>query len=116
MTPEERKEYNREYYAKNSVKTNAKLYAKETCQHCGRAVSHQNMFKHMKTELCKRRRSAKEAVEFSKLSSRINEIYNLLQHKKTVEEFEANYDSELNAFTYNASDTDTDSEIESDSD
>eukprot|EP00981_Chlorochromonas_danica_P013243 scaffold5998_cov440-Ochromonas_danica.AAC.2 len=51
-----RDEYNRQYYAKNKAKIDAKQSAKEECKHCGRSVRHENIWKHMKTDYCKRRR------------------------------------------------------------
>eukprot|EP01039_Chlorochromonas_danica_P011735 gene11735-13181_t len=45
-----RDEYNRQYYAKNKAKIDAKQSAKEECKHCGRSVRHENIWKHMKTD------------------------------------------------------------------
>ena len=49
------KEYFRRYIEKCGTRFHSKLAMKETCKYCGRIVSHQNMSKHMKTLLCKRR-------------------------------------------------------------
>ncbi len=48
------KEYFRRYMEKNGSRFHSKLAIKETCKHCGRMVTHQNIPKHMKTLVCKR--------------------------------------------------------------
>ena len=49
----DKKEYNRRYYEKNKATIASKLYAKVTCEKCGRCVSHQNLTKHQKTSKCR---------------------------------------------------------------
>lgn len=49
----DKKDYNKNYYEKNKAKIAEKLYCKETCPHCQKVVSHQNMKSHQKTSYCK---------------------------------------------------------------
>lgn len=117
MTPEERKEYNRKYYEKNKQISNAKLFTKESCKSCGRSVSHQNMPKHLKSKLCQNRSVISvqnkddiknDTVDLSYIISKLDKIYDILQHKKLVEhfdehqsEYDPDYNSDQNTFTYN---------------
>jgi ribosomal protein L33 len=45
----DKKDYNKNYYETNKAKIAEKLYCKETCPHCQKVVSHQNMKSHQKT-------------------------------------------------------------------
>ena len=49
----DKKEYNKKYYEKNKETIASKLYAKVTCEKCGRKVSHQNLKKHQRSSRCK---------------------------------------------------------------
>jgi hypothetical protein len=57
MDNEERRQYNKEYYAKNKKEILTKLFTKEECELCGRMVSHQNIFKHRTSSYCLSRRT-----------------------------------------------------------
>ena len=57
MDNEERRQYNKEYYAKNKKEILTKLFTKEECELCGRMVSHQNIFKHRTSSYCLARRT-----------------------------------------------------------
>ena len=65
----DRKEYNKKYYEKNKEKIASKLYAKVTCEKCGRKVSHQNLKKHQKS-------SKYKAVSYDDISTMIKELKN----------------------------------------
>ena len=54
MTPEERKQYNKNYYTSNKIVILEKAYNKVECAFCGRTVVHANMERHKTSELCKR--------------------------------------------------------------
>ena len=56
MNPEERKEYNKNYYNDNKAVIQSKLSAKEECKFCNRCVAHQNLPKHWTSKLCQSRR------------------------------------------------------------
>ena len=53
MNNETRKEYNKEYYAKNKNVILQKLTSKVTCEFCGRTVSFSNLQKHFLLPICK---------------------------------------------------------------
>ena len=55
MTPEQRKEYNQQYYSKNKKTILTKILQKETCIECGKNVAHQNMKEHQRLSGCKRK-------------------------------------------------------------
>lgn len=55
MTPEERKEYNKKYYAENKDKLLEKATAKVACECCGRTVNYNNIIKHQNSSICKRK-------------------------------------------------------------
>ena len=62
MTPEERRNCNKEYYANNkkAILTN-KILNKEKCGTCGREVAHQKMKKHnKKSNICRGNRNTAE--------------------------------------------------------
>jgi hypothetical protein len=54
MTPEERKEYNKNYYTSNKIVILEKAYHKVDCKFCGRTVVQANLERHKMSELCKR--------------------------------------------------------------
>ena len=56
MDIEERRAYNKDYYAKNKKEILGKLFTKEECELCGRMVSHQNILKHRTSSYCISRR------------------------------------------------------------
>ena len=55
MTPEQRKEYNQQYYSKNKKAILNKILQKEPCKLCGKEVAHQNMKEHQRLSGCKGR-------------------------------------------------------------
>ena len=55
MNNEERKIYNKTYYEKNKVKIIEKATSKVKCEFCQRSVIHNNILKHYKSEICKRK-------------------------------------------------------------
>lgn len=60
MTPEERKEYNKEYYERNKHKIMEKACEKVTCDLCGRMVIRNNLTSHYKLNICQRTRTLNE--------------------------------------------------------
>jgi len=74
--PENVKEYNKKYYAKNADKIKAFLAKKEKCPNCGKEVTHQNMPNHQRTQYCQKNGK-------NKLPS-INEVMNELKTLKAM--------------------------------
>lgn len=70
----EKKDYNKNYYEKNKVKIAEKLYCKETCEHCQKVVSHQNMKKHQKSSYCKSKSYVDVRQQLADLQKEINEL------------------------------------------
>ena len=56
MNTEERKEYNKKYYAEKKDDIKMKMNVKEQCPLCKRYVKHQFMNRHQSTGICKRGR------------------------------------------------------------
>lgn len=54
MTPEERKEYNKKYYASNKVKIIDKACTKVECIFCKRSVIQNSLARHQESDICKR--------------------------------------------------------------
>jgi len=54
MTPEERQEYNKQYYQTNKQKALQKASIRVRCVCCDRIVSKNRLLAHMKTNLCLR--------------------------------------------------------------
>ena len=54
MTPEERKEYNKNYYTTNKTTILEKASNKIDCKFCGRTVVQSNLERHKTSDLCKR--------------------------------------------------------------
>lgn len=55
MNTEERKIYNKKYYETNKSKIISKALTKITCEFCGRSVINNNINKHQKSSICKRK-------------------------------------------------------------
>jgi hypothetical protein len=55
MNSEERREYNKKYYAEKKETILKKLFTKEPCELCGRMVTHQHIWKHRKSAYCQSR-------------------------------------------------------------
>jgi hypothetical protein len=53
---EQQMEYNKKYYAINKEIIMKKLLFKEKCKYCERSVNHQNLIKHMQSQLCLKKR------------------------------------------------------------
>jgi ribosomal protein L33 len=53
----DKKDYNKIYYETNKAKIAEKLYCKETCPHCQKVVSHQNMKSHQKHHIASQERT-----------------------------------------------------------
>ena len=67
MTAEERKAYNKKYYNDNKENLLKKMATKETCDVCGKKVSHQNMLiKHKKSKRCVRATEEKNKLTLDK--------------------------------------------------
>ena len=64
MNPEQRKEYNQNYYKTNKNAIIQKGCEKKECVFCHKLVSHNNMAKHQVTRLCENRQQKliKEAL------------------------------------------------------
>jgi hypothetical protein len=54
MTPEERKEYNKTYYANNKPIIIKNMLMKVECDKCKRIVSHSRLKNHKKSKLCEK--------------------------------------------------------------
>ena len=54
MTPDERKQYNKEYYSRTRVKLLDTLNKKVQCNNCGRTLSYSSLKLHQKSKLCKK--------------------------------------------------------------
>ncbi len=54
---------NQKYYNGNKTKIAEKLYKKETCECCGDIVSHQNIKKHKRSTLCRKRTEKKKEID-----------------------------------------------------
>lgn len=55
MDSEQRREYNKKYYAAKKDEIKKKLFTKEPCELCGRMVVHQHIWKHRESAYCKSR-------------------------------------------------------------
>lgn len=62
MNSEQRKEYNKKYYAEKKVIILGGMLKQEQCEFCNRYVAHQNMFKHQLSGICKRKRTATATI------------------------------------------------------
>ena len=78
-----KKEYNKKYYEKNKEKIASKLYAKVTCEKCGRCVSHQNLTKHQKSSRCKAKSYDDIGVIIHELK---NEVFALKEKDRKAQE------------------------------
>jgi hypothetical protein len=54
MTPDQRKDYNKNYYQQNKELALKKACARVACPCCGRIITKNRLLSHMKTDLCKR--------------------------------------------------------------
>ena len=54
LTPEQRQDYNKNYYQANKQKALQKASIRVTCVCCDRIVSKNRLLSHMKTDLCLR--------------------------------------------------------------
>ena len=95
----DKKEYNKKYYEKNKETIASKLYAKVTCEKCGRKVSHQNLKKHQKSSKCK-------AVSYDDISTMIkelkNEVFALKEKERKAQEDKDQEEKEQQARKENA--------------
>ena len=77
MTNEERKEYNKKYYAENKERIAEMLLTKQECPHCKKFITKGNMQCHMKSKLCAKRRgliNQQVSVDISDLQKQITEL------------------------------------------
>ena len=77
MTNEERKEYNKKYYAENKERIAEMLLTKQECPHCKKFITKGNMQCHMKSKLCVKRRgliNQQVNVDISDLQKQITEL------------------------------------------
>ena len=77
MTNEERKEYNKKYYAENKERIAEMLLAKQECPHCKKFITKGNMQCHMKSKLCAKRRgliNQQVSVDITDLQKQITEL------------------------------------------
>ena len=74
MTPEERVEYNKVYYAEKKEAIKAKLFTKVQCDKCGRTVSFQNLPKHKHTSYCKNHSDDSVIEELKQEVEKLNQI------------------------------------------
>jgi hypothetical protein len=56
LSNEERKEYNKKYYAENKQRIAEMLLTKEECPHCKKLITKGNLRCHMKSSICARRK------------------------------------------------------------
>ena len=77
MTNEERKEYNKKYYAENKERIAEMLLTKQECPHCKKFITKGNMQCHMKSKLCAKRRgliNQQVNVDITDLQKQITEL------------------------------------------
>ena len=77
MTNEERKEYNKKYYAENKERIAEMLLTKQECPQCKKFITKGNMQCHMKSKLCAKRRgliNQQVSVDLSDLQKQITEL------------------------------------------
>ena len=77
MTNEERKEYNKKYYAENNERIAEMLLTKQECPHCKKFITKGNMQCHMKSKLRAKRRgliNQQVNVDISDLQKQITEL------------------------------------------
>jgi hypothetical protein len=77
MTNEERKEYNKKYYAENKERIAEMLLTKQECPHCKKFITKGNMQCHMKSKLCTKRRgllNQQVNVDITDLQKQIEEL------------------------------------------
>jgi hypothetical protein len=63
MTPEERKEYNSNYYRTNKEAIMNKALAKVSCEFCDSVIIQNNLAKHQQTKLCQKRQHKNNYVK-----------------------------------------------------
>ena len=63
MTPEERKEYNKNYYSLKKNEILGKACEKIQCEICKRFVIRNNMIKHYKSNLCKNKQALNNMIQ-----------------------------------------------------
>jgi hypothetical protein len=63
MTPEERKEYNKNYYSLKKNEILGKACEKIQCEICSRYVIRNNMIKHYKSNLCKNKQALNNMIK-----------------------------------------------------
>jgi hypothetical protein len=63
MLPEERKQYNKQYYAENKERILCDLCTKVQCELCGRTVIKNNINKHYTTQLCMKTQERNEIIK-----------------------------------------------------
>jgi hypothetical protein len=80
----DKKDYNKNYYETNKAKIAEKLYCKETCPHCQKVVSHQNMKSHQKTSYCKSRAYVDVRQQLVDLQNEINELKKQTKETETA--------------------------------
>ena len=82
MNPEQRKQYNKDYYTKNKDKILKTALTKQKCDFCDRMVIKNNMLIHQKLNICKRKAEQKAHQQ------KRNEEYNILMtgNSKPIDE------------------------------
>lgn len=66
MTPEDRKQYNKNYYETNKTQIMSKACQKIKCEFCGREVIRNNILKHYNLPICQRTSQLNQKLEFRK--------------------------------------------------
>ena len=79
MNQQERKEYNKEYYAKNKTKIIELISKKEPCKLCGKVITHQKMKKHQRSAYCMDKQD--DLVEMKKQIEQLTEKMKSLEIK-----------------------------------
>ena len=77
MTNEERKEYNKKYYAENKERIAEMLLTKQECPHCKKLITRGNLQCHMKSKICTKRKTQMNQqynVDIHDLQKQISEL------------------------------------------
>jgi hypothetical protein len=77
MNSDQRKEYNKKYYAEKKATILNKLATKVECPLCKRQVAHQNLKSHQAKNICKGRRA--ESSEIKRLEEQIKKLSCLIE-------------------------------------
>ena len=82
MNTEQRKEYNKKYYADNKQRIVDLMLKKLECPHCKHPISHSNLNRHQTSPICLRRRS-KIPTDIETLKEQVEKLIIEVQEMKS---------------------------------